>query len=156
MACRFMLILCGDTYTSRLWCVWELFTLFAFASLETAVHRLTIYPLANENVGIMENLLLFDVKNAHCYDPNEEKKLRSVIEANGDVAFNNRVQALARKSLDHQLAEKKKAPSNIFVPFNISTTMRRAQVQAQSAITISAKESSNKSEESKLTKTART
>ena len=31
MACNRMMVLCGHTYQHRLWCVWELFTLFAFA-----------------------------------------------------------------------------------------------------------------------------
>jgi hypothetical protein len=26
-----MLVLCGPTYCTRLWCVWELYTLFAFS-----------------------------------------------------------------------------------------------------------------------------
>jgi len=30
-ACRSVLVLCGPTYLTRLWCVWELYTLFAFA-----------------------------------------------------------------------------------------------------------------------------
>lgn len=103
MACRWMLILCGSSYTSRLWCVWEIFTLFAFASIDTAVERLKIYPLSDVDDNVMEKLLSFDVKLAHCYDPNEEKKLRSVIEANGDSNFNARVQDLARKSLNYNI-----------------------------------------------------
>ena len=30
MACHRILALCGETYCSRLWCVWELYTSFAF------------------------------------------------------------------------------------------------------------------------------
>ena len=32
MACNKMLVLCGETYVQRLWCAWELFTLFSFQS----------------------------------------------------------------------------------------------------------------------------
>ena len=31
MACNKMLILCGSSYPSRLWCVWEMCTLFALS-----------------------------------------------------------------------------------------------------------------------------
>ena len=31
----------------RLWCVWELFTLLAFGSMEQARERLVIVPLGN-------------------------------------------------------------------------------------------------------------
>merc|ERR1712137_503168 len=30
MQCHKMLVLCGETYARRLWCLWELFTLLAF------------------------------------------------------------------------------------------------------------------------------
>merc|ERR1712194_625630 len=30
MACRSVLLLCGSTYVTRLWCIWELFTMIAF------------------------------------------------------------------------------------------------------------------------------
>ena len=42
MACREMLVLCGETYPFRLWCVWELFTLLAFTKVEVAVERLSV------------------------------------------------------------------------------------------------------------------
>jgi hypothetical protein len=44
MACRFMLVVCGKTYASRLWCVWELCTLFSFAQ-ETALNRVVVLPV---------------------------------------------------------------------------------------------------------------
>ena len=39
-------------------------------------------------------VLLFDVANAGCYDPNEEALLRSVIEALGQSRFNERIHSL--------------------------------------------------------------
>merc|ERR1712100_184219 len=42
MACKKMLCLCGPTYTQRLWCAWELFTLFSFSSFKQAVSRVEI------------------------------------------------------------------------------------------------------------------
>ncbi len=40
-------------------------------------------------------LLNFDVDDAHCYDPNEESKLRMVIEAVSSERFNRNVRELA-------------------------------------------------------------
>ena len=34
MACDKMLVLCGDTYAHRLWCIWEIFTLLAFTDVK--------------------------------------------------------------------------------------------------------------------------
>ena len=39
---------------------------------------------------IYASLSAFDVSDAHCFDPNEENKLRRVIEARGAERFNNR------------------------------------------------------------------
>ena len=40
MACRKMLVLCGPTYPSRLWCAWELFTLFSFSDTDEALAKI--------------------------------------------------------------------------------------------------------------------
>ena len=50
MACRFMLVLNGDTYTNRLWCVWELvrrqlFSFFNPPALLSLPLSLTLPPL---------------------------------------------------------------------------------------------------------------
>ena len=34
MQCSKMMVLCGDTYACRLWCIWELFTLLAFTDFK--------------------------------------------------------------------------------------------------------------------------
>ena len=39
MACNKMLVLCGSTYPSRLWCAWELFTLFSFQGHKQALAK---------------------------------------------------------------------------------------------------------------------
>ena len=48
MACKKMLVLCGPTYTQRLWCAWELFTLFSFSSFKQAVSRVHIVMLLTQ------------------------------------------------------------------------------------------------------------
>jgi len=50
------------------------------------------------NTDVLKSLESFDVKEAHTYDPNEEIKLRYIIEANGEDEFNRRIRDLAIKS----------------------------------------------------------
>ena len=42
MACKKMLVLCGHTYASRLWCAWELFTLFSFQGHKRALEQIEV------------------------------------------------------------------------------------------------------------------
>lgn len=44
---------------------------------------------------VVQRLLHFDVSNARCYDPNDEARLRAVIEAVGHSDFNAKVRSLA-------------------------------------------------------------
>ena len=112
MASRQVLALCGDTYTNRLWCefrevaaaavtipdrsapptfqgVWELYTLFAFAG-QSAVDRIHVIDVSEKRDarGFADSLQVFDYRAAHCYDPNEEAKIRAVIRGGGAAAFN--------------------------------------------------------------------
>mmetsp|Transcript_3204 Transcript_3204/g.7531 ORF Transcript_3204/g.7531 Transcript_3204/m.7531 type:complete len:196 (+) Transcript_3204:2-589(+) len=93
MACNKVLVLVGDTYATRLWCVWELFILFAFARNNEALEKVVVVPLHGENQ--LEGLESFDVAGARCYDPNEEARLLHVIEVVGTDAFNSKIRSLA-------------------------------------------------------------
>jgi hypothetical protein len=93
MACNKMLVLCGETYPQRLWCVWELCTLLSFIGVDTAAERIELVSLASPDVFCQLNE--FDVSNAHCFDPNEESKLMTVIEAVGAERFNRKIHELA-------------------------------------------------------------
>ena len=96
MACKKLLALCGHTYTDRLWCVWELFTLFSFAREEIAMKRVKLVTLeGTSSQDVLTNLAQFDAGKARCYDPNEQTKLMHVIEAVGKDQFNRRVRRLA-------------------------------------------------------------
>ena len=92
-----LVVLCGPTYSARLWCVWELFTLLSFSALEHAQERITLAALTQETDDSdgLGGLVAFGVAKAHCYDPNEEARLRSVICASGEFTFNSRIQKLA-------------------------------------------------------------
>ena len=97
MACSQMLVLCGSTYPNRLWCVWELFTLLSFSTLEHAQERITLAALTSDGSKKdgLGDLMSFDVANAHCYDPNEEARLRSIIRVSTEFTFNSRIRKLA-------------------------------------------------------------
>ena len=43
----------------------------------------------------LESLLHFKVGDAHCYDPNEELRLRQIIAAVGEQRFNERIRNAA-------------------------------------------------------------
>lgn len=65
-ACKQVLVLLSSTYLSRLWCVWEVFSLFTFCNKELAAERLLFLSL-DSNIQL-EN---FHIDHAHCFDPNE-------------------------------------------------------------------------------------
>jgi len=99
MACSKVLVLCGNTYPSRLWCAWELCVLLSFMSLQTALTRLVVFPFSHK---ALQKLARFDLMNARCYDPNEELRLRRVISAIGQLSFENKIQALGQLILDRE------------------------------------------------------
>ena len=97
--CKKLLVLMSESYLRRLWCVWELFTLFLFCQKEIAVERLEIIPLFKDGITDNDNdnenelkkwkLLRDNLNNnilngAHCFDPNEELKLRIIMYAIGE------------------------------------------------------------------------
>ena len=97
MACKKMLVLCGPSYPSRLWCAWELCTHFSFMRQEQALARVVLLPLNQDpDCDVSYSLLKFDVNEARCYDPNEEAKIRSCIQANGAEGFNMCVRQLGQ------------------------------------------------------------
>ena len=129
MACKKMLVLLGDTYHHRLWCVWELFTLFSFQS-ERKVHaKIEIADLndfnknrskaveieaggaknisskinlVNKAKSGLEMLQTFELSSAHTYDPNEEKKILGVVRAVGEAKFEEAIHKLGRLHLERK------------------------------------------------------
>ena len=93
MACRRMLVLFGPTYPTRLWCVWELFTLCSFLPAADASRHLQLHLFGE--ASDCSTLQKFDYMTAFCYDPNEQGKLRSIIGAVGGEVFNSRIRELA-------------------------------------------------------------
>lgn len=98
MACDHLLMILTHQYSKRLWCVWELFAIMAFSRLEQAIEKILpiVHPDAEPNAEeeAYEILCQFQAKNARCFDPNDEKRLRKVIAAVGEERFNWRIQKL--------------------------------------------------------------
>ena len=64
-ACTKMLVVIGGTYATRLWCVWELCTVFAFSDCVGDVSsRIVLAPLGE---GMVETLERFSLDHARCY-----------------------------------------------------------------------------------------
>jgi len=110
MASKKMLVLAGPSYPTRLWCVWELFTLFAFSLFEVALDRVELVAFADDETAgasrkVMMDMEAFKGQLAACYDPNEERKLKTVIRTIGDAIFDERVQQLSR-SVSEKVANK--------------------------------------------------
>ena len=91
--CRSLVVLAGETYTTRLWCALELFT---FLRMGGSPSDVTVYRVGGEKVSVA--LKKFDALKAKCFFPRERERLLAVVEAGyGDVRpFNNQV----RKILD--------------------------------------------------------
>ena len=110
MACKQMLVLCGTTYPERIWCAWELCTMFSFMRIEAALERIVLFPVddgtdtrssglrrgSSSQMAGLRKLERFDILKSHCYDPNEEKVLRRIIKTVGVEYFNARLRSLAK------------------------------------------------------------
>jgi hypothetical protein len=73
-----VVVYCGPTYFSRLWPVWELYTLLVLTSDPENVPLRVISTAGAQSFH--NRLAIFDVsKDLHCYNPNEEQQLFAVI-----------------------------------------------------------------------------
>jgi hypothetical protein len=92
-SCQQLLIMCGDTYCNRLWCVWELYIYFAMSG-DHGNARLVDFSTTNQ--GTRALLADFDVRNAHCHSQDDETRLRRIIDSEGISDFNLVVRELAQ------------------------------------------------------------
>ena len=114
LACKSMIVLGGPTYITRLWCVWELYTLYALStdadpniiirefgsSSDAAATGGMLGSSAQGAQSLQEQLEQFKVGvHSKCYDPNEEAKLLRAIRSapGGEAGFNRSIQELAKK-----------------------------------------------------------
>mmetsp|Transcript_19567 Transcript_19567/g.34546 ORF Transcript_19567/g.34546 Transcript_19567/m.34546 type:complete len:699 (+) Transcript_19567:22-2118(+) len=115
MSCKKLLIVAGKTYPTRLWCAWELLVLFAFTGEQETMNRVDFIAVEDEDgseEAIINDMKTFDVLDAKCYDPNEERKLRRVIDKIGVEKFNARIRNLGSAVEEKQ--KKAKRSRSIF------------------------------------------
>ena len=90
-------------------CCRELYTLFAlFENEQDSLARLLVVDITTGGPDIATRLQRFDVKNAHCYGPNGEYKIRQAIEAGpgGAEAFSRIMRRLGdRLAHEKELAD---------------------------------------------------
>jgi len=94
MSCASFIALCGPSYLKRLWCAWELCTVTAFTPPDEVFHRIIFTPLGRPTFLVLHDLAKFDIGNCHCYDPNEEARVKRVMKAFGQMYFNSRIRRL--------------------------------------------------------------
>ena len=101
MACQKMLVLSGDTFASRLWCVWEMYTFFSICP-----HKQNRVIIASLDGSYSAHAMLsnFRLETAQCGNANDEEKLLAVIEAGGASCFENTVRGIGEQIGDY-LAE---------------------------------------------------
>jgi hypothetical protein len=87
-SCNRLMILAGNTYCDRLWCVWELYVFFSTSGV-SATKRVELHDFSDTGTS---SLLEFNVEDAHCFSPTDEAKLRSIIESGGSSLFNAMIQ----------------------------------------------------------------
>jgi hypothetical protein len=136
MSCQKMLVLCGKTYPKRLWCAWELCTLFSFMRQEQALERVEVEPLnkqGSKEEGMLEQLVHFDVSVAHCYDPNEEMRLRRVIGAVGESQFNDRIRVLAKACIKQAQEQKEREAQERLTSFGTLPILHAHDLQVGAA-----------------------
>lgn len=93
--CKRMLVVLSPSYLNRIWCVWELYAVFAFCIKELAADRVIIVD-AGGGDQLKENALKWSLDDAHCFDPNEELKLRRLFCIIGEEKFRESVLLLSR------------------------------------------------------------
>jgi len=76
--CKTLLILPGASYSTRLWCVVEIFVFLQMGGDRT---RMIIRPLELGDEDLHRSLLQFDARKAQCFLAKDRQKLLAVVEA---------------------------------------------------------------------------
>ena len=66
-----------------------------FSDCNEISSRVKFISYGTDCSATLDRLVSFSVHNAHCYDPNEERKLKSVICAGGQCLFESKIRQLA-------------------------------------------------------------
>jgi len=95
--CNSLLVTCGRTYTTRLWCCVELFVYMTIArSIEHDIHVCSIGDSPEENEEIAHSWANFDVKQCQCFkEEDKERMLMCIEKQHGAEGFNTFIRNLA-------------------------------------------------------------
>eukprot|EP00929_Paragymnodinium_shiwhaense_P024975 TRINITY_DN15217_c0_g3_i1.p1 TRINITY_DN15217_c0_g3~~TRINITY_DN15217_c0_g3_i1.p1 ORF type:complete len:778 (+),score=48.94 TRINITY_DN15217_c0_g3_i1:203-2536(+) len=97
--CNTLLVTCGKTYTSRLWCCVELFVYMKMAEgLERDIQACVLSSSAEEEQEIVAGWGSFDLHSCRCYSPDDKKRILECIEkdAGGANDFNIFIRTLSK------------------------------------------------------------
>jgi len=94
-SCHTLLIIAGETYFDRLWCVEEV---FVYLQMDRNVKSIELLPICQ---NLANRITTFDAENALCHEDSDRQKLLATIEAGcGDYeAFNTQVQTALLQAL---------------------------------------------------------
>lgn len=86
--CQKLVILCGDTYLERLWCIMEMTVFLYMGGTPETVHLRTI-----SQAGATFGMTSFSVAQAKCSNESDKQMLLAVVEAGfgGAASFNKLV-----------------------------------------------------------------
>ena len=87
--CKQLLMMVGKTYTSRLWCVMEVFIYIRIkgaTSIGELSSQLTIKLLGEDATSVSERIARFEAAKAQCRHDRDRQKLLAVIEASFGTA----------------------------------------------------------------------
>jgi len=78
--CARLVLLAGESYASRLWCVMELFTFVHMGGSSENVDVLEAHAPGGQQ-AVLDSFLNFDVEKADCLDADDKERMLEVIEA---------------------------------------------------------------------------
>ena len=84
--------------------IWELYCLFAMSpDWDAAQERLVIENIATDESLLFTKLKSFKLSNAHCFNPNDEIKIKKAIEngPGGQSAFESLIRDIGTKLEQH-------------------------------------------------------
>merc|ERR1711972_1174655 len=82
--CKRLVVLCGPTYLSRLWCVLEIFTFIHMGGRAEdieLVHVLRAEFEDEDETSILDGFANFHARNCDCFKPGDKQRILAIMEA---------------------------------------------------------------------------
>lgn len=98
--CRKLVVLIGETYLSRLWCIIELFSFVHMGRSLDCIEFIPVGCSPTSQSPLNNSVACFDANQCECFDPKDKDKMLQIIcAAFGDVDnFNNIVKQTLRRA----------------------------------------------------------